>query len=146
MSRCDHGFAMQEPAPGQCVEKEVDCMDVNEICITQLAKYGWSDRIAARSLPRNTDDLNAVDCLFFSQNSFRIGKQRVERNDPNSKPGGQQFTTQIGDNVFQTTAIWNELPNDVHNQRPLGNRYRVQLYHSFFGANSSGAFTLAYQP
>ncbi|MGZ2485744.1 hypothetical protein ACVITL_004267 [Rhizobium pisi] len=113
----DHRLAVQQPAPGECVEEEVDGMDMHEIGIADMAENLRRQRIAAAAGPGNTHHLDAIDIFARRQLVLRRGEERIERDDTHAIAAAHSLAAEIGDHIFQPAAIGQELANDMDDQR-----------------------------
>jgi hypothetical protein len=118
-----HRLAVQQPAPGQRIEEEVDGMHVDDVGIAKVAENLRGDRIAGAARPGNADDLDAADHLAMRQRRVLVGKQRIERDDADAVAVVDDLAGKIADHVLQTAAIGQELANDMDDQRRGGRRW-----------------------
>lgn len=54
----DYWFVMEYVVKGQCIEEEVDCMDMNEIGIGEVMKDLWCNRIVCGVMLGNVDNFD----------------------------------------------------------------------------------------
>ncbi|MHC2573645.1 hypothetical protein ACVMH6_005973 [Rhizobium leguminosarum] len=113
----DHRFSVQQPAPGERVEEEVDGVDMDEIGIGEMAENLRCQRIAAGAGPGNAHHLDAVDIFAKRQLVFRRGEERIQRDDAHAVTAAHGLAGEIGDHVFQAAAIGQELAHDMDDQR-----------------------------
>jgi hypothetical protein len=78
MSRRYERAAMDRPCPGEVVEEEIDCVNMNQIRSLDVPEHGRGDRVTRRAEIPNSHNLDSVKSFHRRQAlSIRSVEQAV---------------------------------------------------------------------